>query len=638
MASAYKGYMGNMLRVDLSRGEITEFDVTDREREQYIGGKSLATKILFDNQKAGVDPLSQEAMLIVNTGPLTGSNAPCTSRFNVTAKSPLTGGIGTSNCGGSFGINLKHCGYDAIVITGKAEKPVYIDITDGHAEIKDASHLWGKDTEETQEALDTKAGKLVIGPAGENLVKYACLISQERAAGRCGLGAVMGSKNLKAIQAKGTQKIPVADPEGFKKAVQNWINILKNHPTTGETLPKYGTANLVNRINVAHALPTANYQRGWYEDAEKISGETLAEKYLVKNTGCISCPIRCARVVEVDGRQVKGPEYETVGLFGSNILNNDLGLINRWNRKMDLLGMDTISSGNTIGFAMELNKRGLLKSELEFGKFDNIEKVLEDIAYRRGVGGELAEGTRAMAEKFGGKDFAIHVKGLEIASYDPRSSVGLGLGYATANRGGCHLNSGYMIFMEHVGPINMNPYTTAAKPAWTIFQQNIFEAVSSSGNCLFTTYAIMHAKLHKINKQGTLSKMISKLMGISGPMMDRTSAILPWGIPIQVPPAIPHSLVVSRLTGMKMTLGKYLQAGERGFNIERLFNLREGVGAETDTLPGRMLKEPMEPGRPETVVPLEKMLPHYYKVRGWDSRGVPTAKKLNRLGIKGAAV
>jgi len=633
MATRYKGYMGNMLRVDLSAGTISEFDVTDRDREDYIGGKGLATKMLMDMQKPGIDPLSPEAMLVINTGPLTGSGAPCTSRFNAAAKSPLTGAIGTANCGGNFGINLKRCGYDAIVITGKADKPVYIDVTDNKAEIKDASSLWGKDTEATQEALDPKAGKVVIGPAGENLVKYACAISQERALGRCGIGAVMGSKNLKAIQAKGTKKIEAADPEGFKKAVQDWIKMLKEHPITGDSLPKYGTANLVNPVNMSNALPTKNYKFGSFQDAEMISGEALAEKYLVKNMGCVSCPIRCGRVVDVDGKQVKGPEFETVGLFGSNILNNDLGKINRWNRQLDLLGLDTISCGNTIGFAMELNERGLLKSDLEFGKFDNIEKMIDDIAYRRGVGNDLAEGVRALAAKYGGADCAIHAKGLEIASYDPRGAVGLGLGYATANRGGCHLNAGYIIFMERIGPINMDPFTPAAKPGMTIFQQNVFEAVSSSGNCLFTTYAIIAKQAFKIKPYGLLSRVITKVLKFAGPVLDTTGALLPWGMPIQAPFMIPHSLVVTKLTGMKMTLGKFLQAGERGFNIERLFNLREGVGAATDTLPDRFVKEQHFPDRPETKVPLDKMLPHYYKVRGWDSKGVPRAKKLKKLGI-----
>ena len=638
MATQYKGYMGNALKVNLSTGEITEFDVTDRDREQYIGGKGLATKMLMDMQKPGVDPLSPEAMLIVNTGPLTGSGAPCTSRFNAAAKSPLTGGIGTANCGGNFGIQLKRCGYDAIAVTGKADKPVYIDITDGKAEIKDASHLWGKNTEETQEAMDPKAGKIVIGPAGENTVKYACIISQERALGRCGLGAVMGSKNLKAVQAKGTQKVPVADPEGFKTAIQNWTKLLQGHPLTGDALPKYGTAMLVNKVNVSNALPTRNYKYGHYDEGEKISGETLAEKYLVKTMGCQSCPIRCGRVVEVDGKNVKGPEFETVGLFGSNLLNNDLGLINKWNRRMDLLGVDTISCGNTIGFATELTERGMLKSDLKFGSFDAIEKTIDDIAYRRGIGDDLAEGTRALAKKYGGGGFAIHAKGLEIASYDPRGAVGLGLGYATANRGGCHLNAGYMIFMERLAPINMDPYSTAAKPAMTIFQQNIFDAVSSSGNCLFTTYAIIAKQAFKVKPFGTLARVITKVLGLSGPLLDQTGKLLPWGMPIQAPGIIPHSLVISKLTGMKMTIGMFIQAGERVFNIERLFNLREGVGGATDVLPDRLAKECQDPNRPETRVPLEKMLPHYYKVRGWDKNGAPGKKKLKKLGIGVEAV
>ncbi|HOC91623.1 MAG TPA: aldehyde ferredoxin oxidoreductase family protein [bacterium] len=631
MATKFKGYMGNMLKVNLSTGEVSEFDVTDRDRELYIGNKSLATKILMDNQKAGIDPLSPEAMLIVNTGPLTGSNAPCTSRFNVSAKSPLTGAIGASNCGGDFGVQLKRCGYDGIVITGKADKPVYIDITEKGAEIKDASHLWGLDTEKTQEALSPKTGKLVIGPAGENLVKYACLISQERAAGRCGLGAVAGSKNLKALQAKGSKKIEAADPEGFKKAVKNWIDMLKSHPTTGETLPKYGTANLVNPINLSNALPTANFSRGRYEDAEMISGETLAEKYLVKNMGCLSCPIRCGRVVEVDGKQVKGPEFETLGLFGSNILNNDLTLINKWNRQMDLLGLDTISCGNSIGFAIELTQKGLLKSDLKFGEFGWMEQLLEDIAHRRGIGNDIAEGSRAMARKYGGEEFAINARGLEVACYDPRSSVGMGLGYAVSNRGGCHINAGYMIFMERTGPITMDPYSPASKAAWTVFQQNIFEAVSASGNCIFTTYAIMHKLLHKINKRGLLSKIISKVLGVSGLAMDHTAMILPWGMPMNMPVMIPHSLVIGKLTGMKMTLGKFLQAGERGYNIERMFNVREG--AAQDTLPGRFMDEKLDPKRPPLRAAMAKMLPGYYKVRGWDATGVPKKKKLAKLGI-----
>lgn len=637
MATKYKGYMGNMLRIDLGSGEITEFDVSDSDKEMYLGGKGLAAKMLYDMQEAGVDPLSPEAMLIVNTGPLNGSNAPCTSRFNMTARSPLTGGMGTANSGGNFGFQLKRCGYDALVITGRAEKPVYIDITDNKAEIKDASHLWGRDTEETQEAMEKRAGKLAIGPAGENLVKYACVMSGERASGRCGLGAVMGSKNLKAVQAKGSQKTPVHDEEGFKSARRMWTEILKKHPVTGDSLPKYGTAGFLNKVNITNTLPTKNFERGNFENAEKISGETLADEHLVKTTGCLSCPIRCGRVVNVDGKDVKGPEFETLGLFGSNLLIDDLQAINKWNRQMDLLGLDTISCGNTIGFAMELTEKKMMESELEFGRTDNISQVIEDIAYRRGAGDELAEGARALSEKYGGEDFAIHVKGLEIASYEPRSSVGMGLGYATANRGGCHLNAGYMVFFERLGPINVDPYTHAAKAGFTIFQQNIFEAVNSCGNCVFTTYAIVPPVAWGIRPYSTTAKVMSKVMTASGPVLDITCRVLPK-VSMHMPSMIPHTLVISKLTGMDMHLGNFAAAGERGYIMERLFNLREGIGGELDTLPKRLTDVPQDPSRPETKVPLDKMLPHYYKVRGWDRKGVPTEKKLRQLGMQDYAV
>lgn len=632
MGTKYKGYMGDMLLVDLSAGTIEHYDVNDRDREMYLGGKGLAAKILFDLMPAGTDPLGEDAVLIVNTGPLTGSFAPCTSRFNVTAKSPLTGGIGNANSGGNFGIQLKKCGFDGIIVRGRAEKPVYIEVTEDNASIKDATHLWGMNTEETQEALEGKAGKVCIGPAGENLVRYACIISQERAAGRCGLGAVMGSKNLKAITAKGNKMIPVHDPEGFKKAVKNWVDILKEHPITGDTLPRYGTANFLNKLNVANGLPTANFSRGHFDDGEMISGEALAENHLVKNIGCVSCPIRCGRQVEVDGKNVKGPEFETMGLFGSNILNNDLKHICNWNRQMDLLGLDTISAGGTIAFAMELTKRGLLKSDLAFGRTDNIAQIIDDIAYRRGLGDDMAEGTKRMSEKYGGKDYAAHSKGLEIASYEPRAAAGQGLGYATANRGACHINAGYLVFFELLGPVTMDPHTTDGKPDYAVFQQNVLDAVSCAGNCTFTTYAVIPGKAGEIDPGGRLASIIAKSMEMSGPAVRGLNMLAP-SIPVHLP-MIPHTEVISKLTGMNMHLGNFLATGERCFTIERLFNISEGFTKLNDTLPARFLKEPMDPKRPETLVPLAKMMPKYYKARGWDKNGVPSATRLRHLGMK----
>jgi len=636
MATKYGGYMGNMLKVNLTTGAVEEFDVTDRDRMMFLGGKGLAAKLLYDLNAPGVDPLAPEAALIFNTGPLTGSMAPCTSRFNITAKSPLTGGIGNANSGGTFGFNLKKCGYDGIVVTGRADKPVWLDITDEKVEIKDASHLWGLDTEETQEKIGEagdRSGKVAIGPAGENLVKYACIMSGERVSGRCGLGAVMGSKNLKAIRAKGSKKISKADEEGFKEAVKAWTELLKGHPVTGESLPEYGTAEFLNKLNVTHTLPTRNFAAGHFEGAEKISGEELKKNHLVKNTGCVSCPIRCGRVVKVDGKEVRGPEFETLGIFGSNLAVDSLSEISRWNVIMDRLGIDTISCGGAIAFAMELTEKGLLKSDLQFGKTDNIAKTIEDIAYRRGLGNDLAEGVRAMSEKYGGGDFAIHVKGLEMAAYEPRSSVGQGLGYATANRGACHINAGYMVFFERLGPINIDPYITAAKPALTIFQQNVFDAVSACGNCIFTTYAIIPGKAYGIKPFSTTARILSKVMALSAPLLDASGPLM-RKLPVNVPQMIPHSLAIDKLTGMGMTLGKFVAAGERVFNLERLYNIREGFTAKDDTLPARLTRDAQSADRPQARVQLDKMLPHYYKVRCWDRKGVPTAKLLRKLDME----
>jgi len=632
MATKYKGYMGNMLKIDLSTGKTGEFDVTDRDREMYLGGKGMAAKLLHDLNPKGVDPLSPDAVLVINTGPLTGSMAPCTSRFNISAKSPLTGGIGNANSGGNFGHQLKRCGYDALVVTGKADNPVYIDITDENVEIKDASDMWGKDTEQAQEMMDRKAGRLVIGPAGENLVKYSCILSGERVSGRCGLGAVMGSKNLKGLQAKGTMEIPIHDKEGFKRVQKQWREVLKSHPITGDSVPKYGTAEFLNKLSISHTLPTKNFSRGNYEHSEKISGEELTEKYLVKNTGCVSCPIRCGRIVEQDGKQIRGPEFETLGLFGSNLLIDSIPQVSEWNRQMDLLGIDTISCGGVIGFAMELTEKGLLESDLKFGKADNIGKTIEDIAYRRGLGDDLAEGVRALSEKYGGREFAIHVKGLEMAAYEPRGAVGMGLGYATANRGACHIDAGYLVFFERLAPVNLDPYKTGAKPAFTIFQQNMLDAVSAAGNCIFTTYAVVPKAAFNLAPYSTTAKIISKIMDASGPVMDKSMGLM-RKTPMNVTAMIPHSEVIARLTGMNMTLGKFVAAGERVFNIERLYNLREGITGAQDTLPDRLAKQSQE-GRPEARVPLEKLLPHYYKVRGWDSDGVPTRRLLKQLGME----
>ncbi|HMB20769.1 MAG TPA: aldehyde ferredoxin oxidoreductase N-terminal domain-containing protein, partial [Spirochaetota bacterium] len=344
MATRYKGYMGKVLEIDLTSGNIGEYPVTDTDRELFLGGRFLSTKILWDELEKGVDPLSADNVLIVMTSPLTGSGAPSSSRYDISAKSPLTGAIGHSNSGGNFGIHLKKAGYDGIVVRGRSEKPVYLEIDNEQVSIRDGAEIWGMDTQKSQEAMG-KGGTMAIGPAGENLVKFASVVSQERSHGRTGMGAVMGSKNLKGMVARGNRKVPIEKPDEFKQVIKKWIKMLKDHPATGDFAPRYGTAGFLTSLSMRNALPTKNFTSGSYQDAYSIGGERLADDFLVKNYGCVSCPIRCGRVVNIDGREVKGPEYEILCLLGSNMMINDMDAIIRWNYKLDLLGMDAITVG-----------------------------------------------------------------------------------------------------------------------------------------------------------------------------------------------------------------------------------------------------------------------------------------------------
>jgi len=631
MASALKGYMGRVLEVDLGTGATGEYRVSDEDRELFLGGRYLSTKILWDELRPGVDPLSPENILIVMTSPLTGTGAPSTSRYDISARSPLTGGIGHSNSGGNFGIYLKRAGWDGIVIRGKAEKPVYIEIENDRVTIQDAGAIWGMDTQRAQQAMG-KGGTMAIGPAGEHLVKYATVVSQERSHGRTGMGTVMGSKHLKGIVARGNRKVELAEPEEFKKLAKKWYAMLKAHPATGDFAPRYGTAGFLTSLSSKNALPTKNFQQGSYKDAHLLGGERLAEEFLIKNSGCLSCPIRCGRVVELEGKEVKGPEYEILCLLGSNMMINDMEAIIRWNYQLDLLGMDAITAGTVVGFAAELNEKGLWKSGIEFGKKETIAATLEDIAYRRGAGDDLAEGVRFLSEKYGGKDFAPHVKGLEMAAYEPRGAVGHGLGYATASRGACHLDGGYMIYFEVTGPINLDPLHYRSKPSWTILDQNLLAAISAGGNCLFTSWTFVPSLAFKLPQIKWLSSAVNWTLTKTYMLVDGLVKLPKFLLGFHLP-MLPHTKALHLATGMKMDFGRYYLVGERGYNLERLFNMREGFGRESDTLARRFTSEPSVPGRKNTVVPLAEMLPKYYRLRGWNKDGVPTAKTLKRLKL-----
>ncbi len=619
--------------LDLSTGKVEKKTISKSYFEKYIGGKTLAARLMLDLSPQGVDPLAPEAVIIINTGPLNATGAPSSSRFNVSFKNVLTGGIASSNCGGSFGVMMKRAGIDGLVITGKAENPVHIQITDGDIELLDAAELWGLNAEETQEKLPKSFGKLVIGPAGENMVSYAAAVSGERVAGRCGVGAVFGSKNIKALSAFGTAEAQVLNREKFDKFIVKWVSFIRNHPMTGDSLPRYGSAGLVNKANANWALPTRNFQKGHFDEADKVSGETLADEFLVKNSNCISCPIRCERRVKVDGKEVKGPEYETLGLFGPNIDAADMEVILRLNYVCDVLGMDTISAAGTIAFAMELKERGVADFGVEFGKTDNLVEVMEKIARREGIYSELANGSKWMSQKYGGKEYAMNAKGLEMASYEPRRSVGMGLGYATSNRGGCHLNGGYLALLESVGALSLDPQSHKAKAQLTVFMQDALEAVSAAGFCLFSAQTFVPGVFFKLGPNHVVTRVTGKIFTNAGPVVRMILAIAPV-LYINSCFLLPHAEAVRLATGFPMYTGQFVRLGERSYNLERLFNLREGLTAKDDTLPDRMTKEPQIEGRPDTVVPLDKMMPKYYQTRGWDKNGVPKKRKLKSLGIE----
>lgn len=641
------GYMGRALDVDLGTGKVADLPISQEDLTLYLGGKGLATRLLYDHTTPGLDPYDEKMVLIFSTGPVTGTGAPQSNRFVVTTKSPLTGGIANSTCGGSFATKLKSAGIDLLLVRGKAKAPVYIEVSDGKAEIKDASHLWGKGTRQTQAELPRAAGKAVIGPAGENLVRFAGVVSEERIAGRCGTGAVMGSKNLKAVVAIGGAKVPIERKDEFKDFQKEMTKFLLDHPMTGGILPKLGTANIVRTAAGRGILPVRNFKVGSDLRAPQISGEKLASEDLVKQVGCLSCPIICGRGIELLARAAdeteeaeekaggskkrkrdvtKGPEYETLALMGSNLGCFDLKSIYAWNHQLDDLGMDSISCGGVIGFATELTARGMLESGLSFEKHDGIGQLLDDIAHRRGLGADLAEGTRRMAQRYGGREFAINVKGLELPGYDPRGCVGQGLEYATTNRGGCHVQ-GATMYLEAIGPISIHPHSPKAKPQLVILQQNIAAAVCCSVFCVFSTYAMIPSVAFKLNPQRIPYRTLTSILHNSGPVL---SLVLKSKSPL---PMLWFEKFLGHIFGRKVTMGDFVEIGERAFTMERLFNLREGFTSADDTLPDRLLDESIFPDM-EGGVPLARMLPLYYKLRGWDARGVPTKKTLARLRIR----
>ncbi len=596
-------YKATMLRVNLETGDIKKSTIPDDLTRKYLGGRGIGAKILYDEVDPTIDPLSPKNKLIFAAGPLTGTAAPTGGRYEVSCKSPLTGTITGANSGGEWAAYLRRAGVDVIVFENKAKKPVYLQITDDKYELKSAEKLWGKDTHTTTDMLQKELGKdyrvACIGPAGEKLSRIACVINDKhRAAGRGGTGAVMGSKNLKAIAVKGTKKIEPVNKEAFKKAHDTALKMIKEHSVTGQGLPTYGTAILVNIINENGIFPTRNFQTGVFPEADKISGETMEKTILTKRAACFACPIGCGRVTEIKSGKYKsageGPEYETVWAYGAQCGVGDLAPISKANYLCNELGLDTISMGSTIGCAMELYQRGKLKKdkigrELNWGDGDAIVELTEKAGKREGFGNDLAEGSLRLAEKYGAPELSMSSKGQELPAYDPRGAKGHGLHYATCTSGGNHVR-GYMISPEILGiPEKLDRFATEGKEVWVKNFQDLTAVIDSIGMCLFTSFAI--------------------------------------GAP-------EYTALLAAATGINFTVEEVMKIGERIWNVERLFNIKAGFTAEDDTLPKRLLKEPMPEGPAKGhVVELDKMLPKYYKVRGWDENGVPTKEKIKELGI-----
>ena len=587
------GWHGKLLRVNLTEEKAKIEDIDEHMLRTFLGGRGLGAKILFDEVKPETDALGPGNKLIFTTGPLTGTSAPTAGRYSITSRSPLTGTIFDSNSGGHFGVELKKCGIDAMVIEGCAQKLTYLFINDGSVEFRDAGEIVGLDTHKTTDYVvkhtDARARVACIGPAGEKKVLFACIINdRHRAAGRGGLGAVMGSKQLKAIAVLGTHETQVANPEEFEEARKLAHEAIMKNPVTKDALPYYGTSVLVNIINEIGALPTRNYQEGFFKDADAISGETLRERIFVRKTACAQCPIGCGRVTKVGSEEGEGPEYETIWAFGADCGINDIEAIALANYKCNKLGLDTITTGATIACAMELSERGLLTDYIRFGNADTMLQLIDKIALREGIGDKLANGSLRFAQDYNA-DYSMSVKGLEMPAYDPRGVQGMGLAYATSNRGGCHLR-GYMISAEVLGsPYMVDRLKTEGKAGLLVLFQNISAAVDSLVLCRFSQFAL--------NPEH-------------------------------------YARMLSAVTGIEYTDTDLLTIGERIYNLERLYNVKAGAGE--DTLPKRLLTEKLSAGHSKGhVVHLDVMLQEYYTIRGWDDKGRPEKETISRLGIGG---
>jgi aldehyde:ferredoxin oxidoreductase len=588
--------------VDLTSSKVSKEPLEPALAQSYLGGRGVADYFLFNEVPPGTDPLSAENRLIFMTGPLTGSRIPYTSRMAVVAESPLTLGYTRSMVGGHFPARLKHAGYDGIIVQGKAKSPVYLNIADEKVELLDATELWGRGTGECQEFLKEKHGRAsrvaLIGPGGENQVLFAgIIVDGMSAAGRGGTGAVMGSKNLKGIVVKGEKGYRAANPAAIEAFARRARQIIRDTPGI-QAFSRAGTPEDTEPNHVMGILPTRNYQRGCFEGIKGIVLEEL-QKYRVGSGGCFACPVACKKrtVVQTGPYQADtfGPEYETVAMLGSNCGNSNIESVIHANMLCNHYSLDTISTGGVIAYAMECYERGLLSREdtdgleLSFGNHAALVELIHKIARREGIGKELALGVRRLSEKRGATSFAAQVKGLEFPAFDPRGLQGFGLAFAVGNRGACH-NLTSMFYAE-IGRPETDRFATDGKGE------------------ILRKWALNYA----IYSSATLCSFSRGFM---------TRELI--------------AEAISDCTGKPVSVGDLLIAAERMYNLERLFNLREGIMGEDDTLPERFLKEPLPDGASQgKVVRLDEMLGDYYKAMDWDGEGVPTQRVLRRLNLQG---
>ncbi len=608
-----------ILRVNLTQGTCTPEDLNMDWARKYIGQRGLATKYLTEEIDPKVDPLSPENKMIFATGPLTGTGASTSARYSVITKGPLTGAIACSNSGGYFGNELKNAGWDMVIVEGKSSKPVYLYICNDVAELRDAAEIWGTSTWNTEEWIkkthqDPMMRVASVGIAAENGVLYSAIVNDlHRAAGRSGVGTVMASKNLKAVGVRGTLGVPVNDPQAFMKAASAAKKVLADNAVTGVGLPTHGTQILMNVINEVGALPTRNAEDVQFEGAGDISAEAMREPRrdgttnLVANQACFGCTIACGRVSKIDQSHYTivnrpeywgasgGLEYEAAWSLGAATGINDLEALTYANFICNEQAIDPITFGATLGAAMELYDAGVITDEdtggiaLNMGSAEALTTMVELTGKGEGFGAVLGLGSRRLCEKYGHPELSMSVKGLEFPAYDPRGIQGIGLNYATSNRGACHVR-GYTVASEILGiPEKTDPLVTDGKAGLVKAFQDATAAVDSAGICLFTTFA--------------------------------------WSLEDIAPQ-------VDAACEGEWTVETMLEAGERIWNMERQFNLAAGFTGKDDTLPRRILKDAARTGPAKGLVNgLDKMLPEYYELRGWSADGVPTGETLSRLGL-----